>query len=161
MNEKPHRPVHPWFWAGVLLTLVKLWLVRGQAIYAIGPADHDDRLFLQLADHLVRGEWLGPYNQLTLAKGPFYSCWVAFVYFLGLPLFFAQHLLYAAGCAFFVRAVRPAIASGAARFAIYALLLWNPMSFDASSMGRVLRQHVYGPLALMLFAGLIALYLRR
>ncbi|MEO6873969.1 MAG: hypothetical protein ABI222_04020, partial [Opitutaceae bacterium] len=42
-----------------------------------------------------------------------------------------------------------------------ALLLWNPMSFDASSMGRVLRQHVYGPLALMLFAGLIALYLRR
>ncbi len=143
------------------LTLVKLWLVRGQAIYAIGPADHDDRLFLQLAEYLTHGGWLGPYNQLTLAKGPFYPCWIAFVYRLGVPLFFAQHLLYAGACALFVRACRPAIASGAARVAIYALLLWNPMSFDASSMGRILRQHVYGPLALIMFAALIALYLRR
>ena len=161
MNGEQHPPVRRWFWAGVLLTLVKLWLVRGQAIYAIGPADHDDRLFLQLAEHLIHGDWLGPYNQLTLAKGPFYSCWIAFVYVLGLPLFFAQHLLYAGAGALFVRACRPAIASGAARFAMYALLLCNPMSFDASSMGRVLRQQVYGPLAVMLFAALIAFYLRR
>ena len=161
MNGEQHPSGRRWFWAGVLLTVVKLWLVRGQAVYAIGPADHDDRLFLQLAEHLTRGEWLGPYNQLTLAKGPFYPLWIAFVYCLGLPLFFAQHLLYVAACAWFVRACRPAITSGAARFAMYALLLCNPMSFDASSMGRVLRQHVYGPLAVLMFAGLIALYLRR
>ena len=161
MNEEQHPPIRRWFWAGVLLTAVKLWLVRGQAIYAIGPADHDDRLFLQLAGHLTHGDWLGPYNQLTLAKGPFYSCWVAFAHLLGLPLFFAQHVLYAAACALFVRACRPAITSGAARFGIYALLLCNPMSFDASSMGRVLRQHVYGPLAVLMFAALIAFYLRR
>lgn len=161
MNGESHPSARRWFWAGVGLTLVKLWLVRGQAIYAIGPADHDDRLFLQLADHLLHGDWLGPYNQLTLAKGPFYSCWIAFVYLLGLPLFFAQHVLYAAACAVLVRACRPAIASAAARFWMYALLLCNPISFDASSMGRVLRQHVYGPLALLMFAALIALYLRR
>ena len=161
MNGEQHPPVRRWFWAGVLLTLVKLWLVRGQAIYAIGPADHDDRLFLQLAEHLIHGDWLGPYNQLTLAKGPFYSCWIALVYALGLPLFFAQHLLYAGAGALFVRACRPAIASGPARFVMYALLLCNPMSFDASSMGRVLRQQVYGPLALLIFAALIAFYLRR
>lgn len=161
MNGESHPSVRRWFWAGVVLTLVKLWLVRGQPIYAIGPADHDDRLFLQLAEHLTRGDWLGPYNQLTLAKGPFYPLWIAFVSLLGVPLFFAQHLLYVAACALFVRACRPAIASGAARFGIYALLLWNPMSYEASSMGRVLRQHVYGPLALLLFAALIALYFRR
>jgi hypothetical protein len=161
MSDAQHPSVRRWFWAGVVLTLVKLWLVRGQDIYAIGPADHDDRLFLQLADHLTRGDWLGPYNQLTLAKGPFYPLWIAFVWQLGLPLFFAQHVLYAGACALFVRACRPAITSGAARFAIYALLLWNPMSFDASSMGRVLRQHVYGPLALLLFAALVAFYFRR
>jgi hypothetical protein len=161
MNGATHPSARRWFWAGAGLTLLKFWLVRGQAIYAIGPADHDDRLFLQLADHLLHGEWLGPYNQLTLAKGPFYSCWIAFVSLLGLPLFFAQHVLYAGACALFVRACRPAIASAAARFWIYALLLCNPITFDASSMGRVLRQHVYGPLALLLFAALIALYLRR
>ena len=156
------EPISPrWFWAGVLLTLVKLWLVRGQAVYAIGPADHDDRLFLQLAEHLTRGEWLGPYNQLTLAKGPFYSCWIAGVSWLGWPLFFSQHLLYAAACAAFVRAGRPALPSGAARFSLYAFLLANPMTYDASSMGRVLRQQVYGSLAVLIFAGLVALYGRR
>ena len=50
MNDPQHPSVRRWFWAGMLLTLAKLWLVRCQAIYAIGPADHDDRLFLQLAD---------------------------------------------------------------------------------------------------------------
>jgi len=161
MNAARQPPVRLWFWAGVLLTVAKLWLVRGQTVYAIAGADHDDRLFLLLAEHLMHGEWLGPYNQLTLAKGPFYSCWIAAVYGLGLPLFFAQHLLYAAACAVFIAACRPAIRSGAALFFIYALLLWNPMSFDASGMGRVLSQHVYGPLALLMFAGLIALFLRR
>lgn len=161
MNESARPTLRLWFWAGVLLTLYKLWLVSGQAIFAIANADHDDQLFLQLAESLTRGEWLGPYDRLTLAKGPFYSCWIALAYGLGLPLFFSQHLLYAAAGATFVRACRPAITFGAALFGIYALLLWNPMSFEASSMGRVLRQHIYGSLVVLLFAGLIALYLRR
>ncbi|MBI2517740.1 MAG: hypothetical protein HYV95_12620 [Opitutae bacterium] len=151
----------PWIWAALILTLFKLWLTRGQGVWAIGSAGFDDRLFLELARHLIRGDWLGPYNEMTLAKGPFYSLFIAAAFTLGLPLFLAQHLLYAAACAWFARALRPAIASPWIRLGIYALLLWNPMTFDASSMGRVLRQHVYGPLGLMIFAGLVALYLRR
>jgi hypothetical protein len=150
-----------WLGAALGLTAVKLWLSRGQGVFAIGGAGHDDRLFIELAQHLVRGDWLGPYNELTLAKGPFYSLFIAAAFLVGLPLFLAQHLFYAAACGTFVRALRPAIASAGARCAIYALLLWNPMTYDAHSMGRVLRQQVYGPLGLMIFAGLIALYLRR
>ena len=63
--------------------------------------------------------------------------------------------------AVFVRALRPAINSAPARFVIFALLLLNPMTWDAATMGRVLRQHVYGPLALLILAGLAALCLRR
>lgn len=150
-----------WLWAALLLTAFKLWLTRGQPVYALGYAAHDDRLFLELADHILRGEWLGPYNQLTLAKGPMYSIWIAAVAALHLPLYFAQHLLYAASCALLVRAAKPAVPSAAARFAGYALLLWNPMSFELSSMGRVLRQHIYSPEVLFIFAGLVALHYRR
>ena len=150
-----------WLGAALLLTIAKLWLSRGQGVYAIGSAGHDDRLFIELAQHIVRGDWLGPYNELTLAKGPFYSLFIAAAFITGLPLFLAQHLFYAAACGAFVRALRPAITSAGARCAIYALLLWNPMTYDGPSMGRVLRQHVYGPLGLMIFAGLIALHLRR
>ncbi len=45
-----HSRHHGLLLCGAPTGLVKLWLVRGQAIYAIGPADHDDRLFLQLAE---------------------------------------------------------------------------------------------------------------
>ena len=81
-----------WLWAAVALTLAKLWLTQGQAIFAIGTAGHDDQLFVKLADSLVSGQWLGPYDQLTLAKGPLYSLWIALVFLIGLPLGLAQQL---------------------------------------------------------------------
>jgi len=150
-----------WIWAAIALTVAKLWLTRGQAVFAIGTATHDDRLFINLANALVGGGWLGPYDQLTLAKGAFYPLWIAGVFLLGLPLGFAQQLAYAGACAAVVRALAPLVASGPARLAAYAVLLWNPMSFEASSLGRILRQHISAPLALLIFAGLIALYARR
>ncbi len=148
-----------WLAVALALTALKLWLTRGQGIYAIGGAD--DQHFIELAQHLVRGEWLGPYSELTLVPGQFYPLFIAAAFVVGVPLFLAQHLLYAAACGLFVRALRPAVTRAGARLALYALLLSNPMTFDGPSMGRVLRQHLSGPLVLMVFAGLVALYLRR
>ncbi len=161
MSAPARIPALCWLGLGLALTALKLWLTRGQGVYALGYAGHDDQLFIRLAEHLVRGEWLGPYNELTLAKGPGYSIFIAITFTLGLPLFLAQHVFYAVACAAFVQALRPALALAAWRCAIYTLLLWNPMTFDAPSMGRVLRQQIYGPLALLILAGLVALCLRR
>jgi len=161
MNAPHTRSGRWWFAAVIALTVAKLWLTAAQPVFAIGSAGYDDALFLKLAESVRHGDWLGTYDHLTLAKGPFYSLWIAFWHLFGVPLFLSQHLLYAGACAALVRACRPAIASAAARFGFYALLLWNPMTFDATSLGRVLRQHVYVPLGLLLFAGLAALYFRR
>ena len=161
MNAPLARSGRWWFAAALALTVAKLWLTAAQPVFAIGPSGYDDALFLKLAESIRHGDWLGAYDHLTLAKGPFYSLWIAFWNLFGVPLFLSQQLLYAGACAALVRACRPAIASAAARFGFYALLLWNPMTFDASSLGRVLRQHVYAPLGLLLFAGLVALYFRR
>ena len=150
-----------WFWAAVALTLLKLWLTGGQTVFAIGPAVHDDRLFVDLAAHLVEGRWLGPYNQFTLAKGPMFSLFIAGVFWLGLPLMFAQQLLYAAACATLTRSLGPWVRAGAAQFSLYAVLLWNPMSFDAGNLSRVMRQNLYTPLALFCVAGLVLLFARR
>ena len=160
MTVSPAHRHWPWLLGALTLTAVKLWLTRGQDVYAIGNAGHDDRLFIELARHLIAGEWLGPYNELTLAKGPFYPLFIAAAHALSVPLFLAQQIFYAMACGLFVRALQPALVAGA-RFAIYTLLLANPMTWDAGTMGRVLRQQVYGPLALILLAGLVALHLRR
>jgi hypothetical protein len=161
MNDPRPSSTRGWFWIGVVLTAFKLWLTRGQAVYAIGPAALDDRLFLQMAESIVRGDWLGAYSQATLAKGPFYSIWIALLFWVGIPLGLGVQLAYAGACALFAHACRPAIRSGAALFAIYSLLLWNPMSYEAPTMGRIIRQQIYTPLGIAIFAGLVALYCRR
>jgi hypothetical protein len=150
-----------WLWAAVALTAAKLWLASSQTVYAIGPAIHDDRLFVELAAHILNGEWLGPYTQFTLAKGPLFPLFIAAVFWLGLPLLLAQQILYAGASAAVTRALGPWVRPGAAQFALYTLLLWNPMSYDAGNLGRLMRQNLYTPLGLLVIAGLVQLFARR
>ncbi len=150
-----------WFWAAAALTVVKLWLTGGQSVCAVGGAVHDDQLFVELAAHLIKGDWLGPYNQFTLAKGPMFPLFIATAFWLGVPLLLAQQLLYAGAAAAVTRALSPWLRPGAAQFSLYTLLLWNPMSFEAGNLGRLMRQNVYTPLGLLVLAGLIHLFARR
>jgi hypothetical protein len=150
-----------WLLAAFGLTAAKLWLAQALPVHAVGGAIHDDALFLRLAEHILHGRWLGPYDQLTLAKGPAFSVWVALVFQTGLPLFLAQQLAYAGACGLLVFALRPWLAGGAAAFGSYAILLLNPMSFDGNSLARVLRQPLYATLGLVVFAALTALFHRR
>jgi hypothetical protein len=145
---------------GFALVAIKLWLVSGQTIYAIGPAGHDDRLFLEQASSLLSGRWLGTYSQFTLMKGPAYSFFIAAVFLLGVPLFAAQHLLYAGSCWLVVRALRPLAPNRWLRVAIFAVLLFNPITFDGPRMMRVARQDLLPSEALILVAGFTALLAR-
>ena len=86
------RRAGAWLLGGaVALVLFKLWLVSAQTIFAIGPASYHDAVYLKLADALLRGEWLGPYDKFTLAHGPMYPLFIAGVYRLRIPLFLAQY----------------------------------------------------------------------
>lgn len=149
-----------WLLAGLALVAFKLWLAASQTICAVGAAGHDDRLYLILAQSLLRGDWLGPYSHMTLIKGPMYSLWIAGVFLTGVPLFTAQHLLYAAAAALLVSALRPALPSRWLGLLLFAVLLFNPVTTDTLIHSRVLRQHVYQSFTLGTVAGLIALCLR-
>ncbi|MDQ5977565.1 MAG: hypothetical protein QG602_537, partial [Verrucomicrobiota bacterium] len=157
----PAASSRAWFWTAVALTVAKLWLTSGQTIYAIGAAIHDDKLFALQAAHLLNGEWLGPYNQFTLAKGPFFPLFLAFVFWTGLPLIFVQQVVYAGAAAMLTRALRPWFTSAGAQFGLYVLLLANPMTWDAGNLGRLMRQNIYTPLALLIIAGLVRLFHHR
>lgn len=134
----------------IFLALFKLWLVEVQPITAINLV-HDDRLFLNLAHHLLSGEWLGPYNQFTLIKGSVYPLWIATAFVLGLPLLLSQHLLYIAACGAFIQAVRPLVQRPLWLVLIYSALLFNPMSYTAA-MTRVIRGGIYPALTLFVVA---------
>ena len=79
----------------------------------------------------------------------------------GLPLLLTQQFVYAGACAVVTRSLRPWLAPAWAQFCLYAVLLANPMSYDAGNLSRLMRQNLYTPLALLVVAGLVQLFARR
>jgi hypothetical protein len=148
--------------AGFVLCLLsvglKFWLVAAQPVVAHANASFDDRLFLALAEQILKDHWLGPYSQFTLMKGPMYSLFIAGAYLARIPLPVAQHLLYLCGCALLAVALRPCFSARWQAPTLFMLLWWQPMSYMELD---VLRQNIYTPLTLLVFAGLFAFETRR
>jgi len=154
-NEK-YFPV----WIKILLvvcTIFKLLLVSSQTLIFF-PSD--DFFFLKHANSIIRGTWLGPYDQFTLAKGPFYPLYITASFFAGIPLLISQQLLYIAACATFVVAIRGFVKKPLTLFIIYLAILFNPMSFSAPFMTRVLREGIYHSLTIFTISCCIGILLQ-
>ena len=135
-----------------------LWLVDVFRIQLILPSPHDDGLFLRHASSLVAGEWLGPFDNLALTKGLGYPAFLALTYTLGLPLLLAQHLLYLASVAALCIALRTLITARWALTILFFALLFNPAAW---SLQRVIRDHFYMSMTLLVLAGAVGLFAHR
>lgn len=161
-------------WQPFLLTSVvlfaasglKLWLVNGQHFVLNGNNTYDDLFFVRLANNIVHTGWLGPYNNLTLAKGPFYPLFMAGNYFAGLPLLLSEQILYLIACFAALFSISPLIKIGNAwwKYGLVCLLglllIFNPMTTDLQVI-RVIREGIYPALTLLTISLFIALYAYR
>jgi hypothetical protein len=150
-----------WFFPALIgLALLKLWLVASQPILAIGiGSDLDDRLFLNLAQSLLRGQWLGSYSVFTLAKGCFYPIWIALVSRMSIPLLLSQHLLYLAAVVVLVFAIKPALPRPGFLLLLFSVLWFNPGTYSLHVL-RVMREGIYPALTLFVVAGAIGILVR-
>ncbi|MCK9516175.1 MAG: hypothetical protein WCZ18_07340 [Ottowia sp.] len=114
---------------------------------------HDDGLFMQLAVDLSNGNWLGAYDNRTLAKGPGYALFLALGFVLGLPVSLSHALLHVAACLAFSVAMLRLSHSRWLMWVIYLILLWHP----ALLYGRVVRDTIYPSQLLLVCAGFICL----
>jgi hypothetical protein len=74
-----------------LLFGVALWLVAPLPVsFAGGGAD--DFLFVRLANMILDGRWLGPFDQVTLIKGPFYPLFLAGASLARIPIQVATNI---------------------------------------------------------------------
>jgi|GEM_PF-1309378 len=147
----------------VALTLcgLRLWLVEAQELTYQGNGIHDDMLFVQLALNIQDTGWLGPYNNLTLAKGPFYPYFLAVNSFFGLPLLFTQNILYLLSVAALSFALRPFIKNDVLLLLLFGLLVFQPASFEVDANNRAIRSATAVFLALFTLAGLIRVFASR
>ena len=143
-----------WMFAYGLTILLFTWLMANLPLVAIPEAAYDDALFVRQAMNLLAGRWLGDYDNLTLAKGPFYPVWIAVGWLAGLPILVSQGLAYALACLVLVRGLRGWLPAGrtgeAVAFGLFLLLLFNPMTYGVGQM-RVMREGIYVPLTILLF----------
>ncbi len=145
--------------ACLLGVLIKLWLIRAHLIM-VTLTPHDDLLFIRHAESLLKGQWLGEYNQLTLIKEPFYPIFIALSNWLSLPLLFSEHLLYVISCWVFVWAIGPLVQQRMVLLGAFLFLLFNPGSFNYPAVGRVFQLAIYAPLAIIVISLLLGLAIR-
>ncbi len=147
------------YWGMLFMIVVKLWLVEAQDFLAT-YTPHDDYLFVKLAKHILSGAWLGPYDQVTLVKGPSYPLFIAVAHHTGMPLLLVQHLLYAAACVVAIVALRPLIRAQWLLVLGFFFLLFNPFTYSYPGTGRAFRLGLSMPLVLALFSCMGALLIR-
>jgi hypothetical protein len=58
--------------AAAVVCLLYIAVVAHTPIAALPPAAHDDGWYMAIGHHIAEGQWLGPYSQYTLIKGPGY-----------------------------------------------------------------------------------------
>ena len=141
--------------------LVKQFLVYNLPIMAVPKGIHDDWIMVHLADTLRSGQWLGEYNSLTLTKGMFFPLYLAVINFFHLSYLNVTAFLYTVSCMVFVYALRPLVKMPLPRLALYLALLWNPVSYSLQAFQRVYRYSISYIQVLFIFAGFLAVYLRR
>ncbi len=144
-----------WFFI-VLLSILKLWLSSALAVHAETGQTHDDALYVRLAMSILAGEWLGPYDNLTLAKSPGYPLWLAFNAQLGAPLLLSQQVVYVLAGITFVVAIARAVPNATVLVLAYALYLFNPFIET-----RVLREGIYPALSFLVLACTVGVFVHR
>ena len=140
---------------------IKQILVNGIPIYAISNAVCDDRLMANIATYLLKFEWLGDYNQLTLVKGIFFPLYLAINVFLGISYIGATTALYSLACLIFVYSIKDLIKNKWFLLIIFTILIFNPVSYGQETLQRVYRNSITASQVLIIFSAFFKMYLNR
>lgn len=108
---------------------------------------HDDGLFFKNAFSISSGQWLGPYDRLTLTKGPAFPLFLALNHALGFSITFSIALLYWLACTFLIATLRRFKLNARFALTIFVALLFIPALFPM----RIIRDNIYPALSLLLF----------
>lgn len=149
-----------WLIVIIILTIVKMCLISVQPVNGIYDMLYDDVLMVNQADSILKGEWLGEYNCLTLVKGPFTPLFIAFFNILHIPFLMSQEIFYDISIIFLLLVFRKKIKSQWKLILIYIVLLFNPITF-CNELARVYRDGIYTSLIVFLIACTIGLFLNR
>ncbi len=133
-----------------LISAVYIALLAFTPITIHADAISDDELYISHAQFLAAGNWLGPFNQFTLAKGPGYSFFLALSAWSRLSNTASQAIFNGLAIGAFAWVIKRLSGSGWLAFATFFLILWNPALFQI----RAVRDEIYPAQTLLFLAAL-------
>ena len=136
--------------------LVRLVLVSSRHVAPFLDGAYDDQLFARQAATILEGNWLGPYDHLTLAKGPGYPLFIALSHQLHLRLPLAEALFWCAACGLTLVAVLSFGFSRPAGYVAFLFLSFHPIPY-AAVFDRLVRERFSTTLTLVVLASGIGL----
>jgi hypothetical protein len=110
----------------LVVTAISVALRQNSPAYLGASWTFDDALFTKLAWSSLEGQWLGPYDFLTLSKGPGFPLFIAAVYKLHLPLKLAEHLVHLLAAGTMAFALARMTRNYVLAMAAYAVVALNP-----------------------------------
>lgn len=144
----------------VLLCVIRLMLAaQGRLFLEPENSPIDDQLMYNAAVSITGGNWLGEYAYNTIAKHMFFSVWLAFVHWTGVPYLLANAALALAGAWVMASALAPVLKKRSWVLGAFLLLAYCPVGFDQYNY-RVYRDSITVALLLLAFGGIIGCVLR-
>lgn len=144
-----------------LLLIVRIGLSSRLPAIIMATSIHDDAWCAMRAMYMLDGQWMGPYDQYTLIKSVFAPLLMAFSKVVGFTYMELCTYLYCISCVIFIIALSPVIQRWYLRIGIFSILLFNPITYSASTFQRVYRNGLSQWQLLLIFGGIIALFIRR
>ena len=135
----------------IVISILKIFLVSKQKLF-IFWSPFDDNLFLNIAESILNGQWLGQYNNATFVKGVGYPLWIALAKITSINLIISQHILYLFSTFLFVRSFQPLINKKWIGYVLALLLIFNPITFSDQVGNRVIRDYFYTSLVIIIFS---------
>jgi len=137
----------------IIVAIFYIAFVQHLPLTILASAVHDDALFMNQAINIISGQWLGIYNQMTLAKGPAYSLFLALNWVFGLPINLFESLFYLL-CVYLLSTLLAKISGyRALGVIIYLFLLFIPEIFPV----RVIRDNLNIPIFLMIVYSVLSI----
>lgn len=144
-----------------IIAIIKQLLVSKIPVIAFTLSTQEDALMVNMANNILKGMWLGPYNELILTKGVFFPLFLCVSKLLGITYISAQTLFYTIACLIFIYGIKDFVKSKKWLFIIFLILVFNPVSFANNTLLKVYRNGIVMPEILILFGSYIGLYLNR
>lgn len=145
----------------IFILLIRLYLATGVRVWAFAENHYDDGMMLRDAANLIANNWLGTFDQYTLAKGITFPLYLALIHLIGIPFLFANVLMCFAASFLFIMVLRKIIQNKIALAVIYTVLMFNPIASASWTFNRAYRDSLYSYLVVILFSFIIAIYLNR